>query len=439
MDNIADYTLEKAEAICDVPAATIERLALAYATEGPVYTMTFQGLGHHVNSRHNYKDLALLHALTGNAGKSGASICGAPSCGMYSVNYTPMMLGSAGPSLCGMWLPRLMEDKQWAGTDIDLQVLWMHNGNMLSCESGRQELIEAVKKVPYVVHVGDMLNDSSEWADIVLPIPHSFEIEDFDCVCSAPYPTYYAKVIDPLYDCKSDLSIMRLVTEKMGVDLYPMTDEEFLHAIIDTDANLAAGGGYDDFKAGTFVWNYNYTEASQIKQYGSAESSRLKFYLENPYPRNNWGQDVADYERYPYYEHANEAYDENPLIEKYPLMGCSQHDKYHVHSQLAHTPVMREIDPEPVLKINAADAAERGIEQGDYVRAYNDHGSVVIKALVTEGIRPGVVSIPHGWQAGQFVEGHAQDLTNVFMNDFDANSAFYDFLCEVERCEGGAA
>ena len=37
----------------------------------------------------------------------------------------------------------------------------------------------------------------------------------------------------------------------------------------------------------------------------------------------------------------------------------------------------------------------------------------------------------------QFVEGHTQDLTNVLMNDFCSNSAFYDFLCEVEKYEGG--
>ena len=33
---------------------------------------------------------------------------------------------------------------------------------------------------------------------------------------------------------------------------------------------------------------------------------------------------------------------------------------------------MRELEPEPLLKVNATDAAERGIQQGDYVRVYND-------------------------------------------------------------------
>ena len=104
---------------------------------------------------------------------------------------------------------------------------------------------------------------------------------------------------------------------------------------------------------------------------------------------------------------------------------------------IRNAPTRRGCEPEPRIKINAADARERGISQGDVVRVYNDHGYAVLKALVTEGIKPGVVSIPHGFQADQFIEGHTQDLTSVVMNDFCSNSAFYDFLCEVERCEGG--
>ena len=252
-----------------------------------------------------------------------------------------------------------------------------------------------------------------------------------------PYPTFTQKALDPLYECKTDLEIMRLVTAKMGMDIYPKSDDDFLKEVIDTEANVKQGCTFEELKTGKLVRDASYTDSRMVPKFGSAEAQRLKYYLEKPTPRNNFGQKIADCERLPYYEHANEAYEENPLRDKYPLFGCSEHSKYHVHSQLAYTPVMRELEPEPLLKVNATDAAERGIQQGDYVRVYNDHGYAVLKARVTEGIKPGVVSIPHGFQASQFVEGHTQDLTNVYMNDFCSNSAFYDFLCEVEKYEGG--
>lgn len=438
-DSTKEYTVEKASEICDIPVETIENLARIYATEGPVAVLTFQGLGHHVNSHHNYKNLAYIAALTGNAGKPGAMMT--RGSGMYPFNAKAYFMGMGpGVNTTGMYLPKLMEEKKWGQKDVDIRVLWMANGNVLSCESGRQELIEAVKKVDFVVCADVNMTDSAQWADIVLPIPHAYETEDFDPVCPTPYPTYYHKAIDPLYECKTDLEILQLIAEKMGMSkIYGdgASTEELMRAAMDSAANLKFGGGYDAFQDGKVGRNYTHTPASLVDTFKGTASQRLEYYIEKPAPRNNFGQEVHDYERLPYYEHANESYWENPLREKYPLMGCSQHNKYHVHSQCAYTPVLREIEPEPTLKVNASDAAERGISQGDYVRVFNDRGYAVLKAVVTEGIKPGVVSIPHGFQADQFVEGHTQDLTNVVMNDFCSNSSFYDFLCEVEKYEGG--
>lgn len=435
LDSIGEYTLEKAADICDLPLDDLEEFARLYA-EGPSYVMTFQGFGHHVNSHHNYKNLALIAAMTGNYGKPGAAICGNTSPFSFGTNSRAFMLGRIGVNTTGMYLPKIMEEKKWGQTPCDIQVLWCCNGNVLSCESGRQELIEAVKKVPFVVCADVNMTDTAQWADIVLPIPHVFETEDFDGGCPTPYPMFHHKGLEPLYECKTDLDIMRLVADKLGMGaIYGngMSDAELIDAVLSTDINKAAGISYERVSGDEMVRTPLYQGTTVVQKPVSAESGRLKFYLEKPAPRNNFGQSVADCEKLPYYENAHEAYWDNPLREKYPLMGCSQHNKYHVHSQLAYTPLMRELEPEPELKINASDAAARGIAQGDVVKAYNDHGYVVIKALVTEGIKPGVISIPHGFQAEQFIEGHAQDLTSAYMNDFCSNSAFYDFLCEVEK------
>ncbi len=435
MDNIAEYTTAKAAEICDLAQEDIEELARTYA-EGPSYIMSWQGLGHHVNSHHNYKCMALIAAMTGNYGKPGAAITGGTSPFNSSTNSVAYMFGRPGVNTTGMYLPQIMEDKKWGQTPCDIQVLWICNGNVLSCESGRQELIEAVKKVPFVVCADVNMTDTAQWADIVLPVPHAFESEDFDGGCPTPYLMYYQKAVDPLYECKTDLDIMRAIADKLGMGaIYGngMSDGELIDLVLDTPINKAAGITYEKLSSGDMVRTPLYQGTTVIASVGSAEGQRLKFYLEKPAVRNNFGQKVADYERYPHYEPAHEAYWDNPLREKYPLMGCSQHHKYHVHSQLAYTPMMRELEPEPELKINASDAAARGIAQGDAVKVYNDHGYAVLKALVTEGIKPGVVSIPHGFQADQFIEGHTQDLTSAYMNDYCSNSAFYDFLCEVEK------
>ena len=48
------------------------------------------------------------------------------------------------------------------------------------------------------------------------------------------------------------------------------------------------------------------------------------------------------------------------------------------------------------LTISTQDAAERGIKDGDLVELYNDRGSLVVGARVSDKIMPGVVSIYEG-------------------------------------------
>ena len=438
-EKIKDMTVAKAAKICDMTEADIEEIAYTYATQGPVYIHTNQGLGHHVNSHHVYKNLFLISALTGNAGKPGATPLGhaAVGFGAYPVDTSCYVAGDAPQlSFCGMYLPDVVNTGKWGDTDLTMRVVWIHNGNPLCNESGRVELIEAIKKIDFVVTADTTLTDSALYSDIVLPVPHVYETDDFCTTCFTPYPPFQHKAIEPLYECKSDLEILTLVANAMGeTDLYDKDALGYLRQIMDTPDNLARNAGFDAFQGDELVVNWALPAGTQIERFAGTVTGRHEYYLEHPFVRNNFGQEIAEYEKYPYYMDQNEAYWDNPLRAKYPLMGMSQHERYHVHSQLAFTPVLREIEPEPMAKINATDAAERGIKQGDYVRVYNDRGSCVLKAKVTEGIKPGVISMPHGWRVDQFKAGHSQDLTSRVMNTFVSNSSFYDYLCEVEKYE----
>jgi trimethylamine-N-oxide reductase (cytochrome c) len=45
-----------------------------------------------------------------------------------------------------------------------------------------------------------------------------------------------------------------------------------------------------------------------------------------------------------------------------------------------------------VARVNRQDAGERGVENDDLIRLWNNRGSVVCAAQVTERLRPGIVS-----------------------------------------------
>ena len=68
-----------------------------------------------------------------------------------------------------------------------------------------------------------------------------------------------------------------------------------------------------------------------------------------------------------------------------------------------------ELAPHPTLLVHPDDAATHGITDGDDVEIESRHGTTHATAEVTETIRRGVVSVPHGW-AGPNVNALTSDL-----------------------------
>ena len=82
-----------------------------------------------------------------------------------------------------------------------------------------------------------------------------------------------------------------------------------------------------------------------------------------------------------------------------------------------------------VATLHPADAAARGIANGDSVRLKNDFGESEFEARVSEGIRPGVVHVPSG---GLPENGAANQLTGDALSEYE-NATFNSYHVEVEK------
>ena len=58
---------------------------------------------------------------------------------------------------------------------------------------------------------------------------------------------------------------------------------------------------------------------------------------------------------------------------------------------------MRARRPNAEAEIHPATAAKYGVVHGELIAVETPRGSIKIKANVTQDIKPGVVSVPHGW------------------------------------------
>jgi len=83
------------------------------------------------------------------------------------------------------------------------------------------------------------------------------------------------------------------------------------------------------------------------------------------------------------------------LSAKYPLQLITTHRRRRANSQFDNIPWLQETDPQ-AIEMNQIDAESRGIRDRDMVKVFNDRGTVLIPARVTERIMSGVVDLPEG-------------------------------------------
>ncbi len=219
-------------------------------------------------------------------------------------------------------------------------------------------------------------------------------------------------------------------------DLYDKDAEGYMRELFDTEDNIAAGLGYDDFHEKGAIY-LDETERVEAVGAESNATGRTQFFLEKLTPNGPFDEEVTLLDRMPYYEHAYEAYVDNPLREKYPLFGISYHDNYTgqcMHSNIPWLNELRGYKGEPYIFIHENAAAERGIVTGDTVRVFNDRGHIVLRAVLTKGIREDTINIPRAYEGSELQSGHLQSLTTIDAKDkITDNDSHNDWLCQVEK------
>jgi len=88
----------------------------------------------------------------------------------------------------------------------------------------------------------------------------------------------------------------------------------------------------------------------------------------------------------------------SPLTERYPLHLIANNPTTRLHSQLDVGALSQsaKVQAREPIRINPGDAARRGIRSGDVARVFNDRGSCLAGAVVSDAVRPGVVQLATG-------------------------------------------
>jgi anaerobic selenocysteine-containing dehydrogenase len=87
----------------------------------------------------------------------------------------------------------------------------------------------------------------------------------------------------------------------------------------------------------------------------------------------------------------------------YPFQLISCHSRWSIHSTFRETPLLLRLQRgEPVLYLNAEEAASRGLGDGDWGELFNNLGTVKMRIKHSTMVRPGVAYYFHAWEPNQF-------------------------------------
>jgi anaerobic selenocysteine-containing dehydrogenase/DNA-binding NarL/FixJ family response regulator len=449
LNRIAEYPPEKAAEICNLPVEQIEKITKLYATNKPSSIYMGMGADHYTNGHYSLFAIAALAMLTGNLGKPGA-YCGTNELLPFYGNLaTPYPAGATGPSISIPFteVEQVMNEHKWGTKEnLNLKMLYISHANPVNNGTDQNKVLAWLDKFEFIVMADMNMNDTAMQADMLLPVAHWFEAEDLmSSYHTHPHVMWQDKAIEPLYECKADFEILKMLADKMGYGQYFNMDTiGYIDKFLDADVARSMGLTRERLQKEKVARcvpgsahgpeHYIFAEGGV---FGTA-TGRAQFYLEDipitAYDAKYYNKKYdRDKEKLPTFVPPFEAWHENPLHQKYPFNLISDHSKFHTHSQWWDVPALLEIQPEPFLNINPEDAAKLGIKTGDKAKVYNDRGYAVLHVNLHAGLQPGVLTAQKGWHKKQFIDGHLSSLTQGQTAEVAGNQAFHDVLVAVEK------
>ena len=421
----SEYTPERTAEITGVDKDLIIKLAKRIGNSKKVVFLTHMGFTRTYHGDISLRGVISVAAITGNITTSVSSGY-VPAI----LNWNPFLKAIPDkPSFHRMGILNLY-DAVISGKPYPIKVLWFAFINFLNqCANSNKIINEFYPKLEFIVQTELFMTPSARYADLILPVCSFLEFSDF---LAQPYPyvQLQQKVIEPLYESKSDVNIVAELAERLGFGEYFKGGEEGLIDLI------IATRAFKEITRETLK-----TQAVKLPALPEGASFPLNFGTPSRKIELYAEQLFEDGEALPVYLPPIEA-PITPCEKKYPLTLVNGHSRFRTHSMFANVKSLLDLNPEPIVDINPIDAEKRNISSNDLVTVFNDRARTTLKARVTEGVKPGVLDITEGWWIDQFKEGSLNHLTHDIINPvqdkvYEPNMHMNDVAVDVIKSEEG--
>ncbi len=426
-----EYSPERVAGICRLPVELIERLGREYGQTRPAFIRINYGLQRHAGGGSAVRAISLLPAVTGDwnhpAGGCQLSVSGAFTMNMAGMERRDLGNQNARTINMSRLAEALLETD-----DPPVQAMIVYNSNPGAVAPDRERVLQGLRREDlFTVVLEHFQTDTADYADVLLPATTQLEHDDLHKAYGHLYLMHNRRAIEPLGEALPNAEIFRRLAAAMHLDAAELqsSDDDLMRAALDTASPALAGITLEELKdKGSLRLSVPlpylpYRAGERL----STPSGRIEIEAEGLIAR---GLDPL-----PTYIAPLESVERSPeLAARYPLVLISPPAHSFLNSSFVNIPSLRRSAGRPTLEIHADDARNRSIAENDPVTIFNDRGAFMASAVITDRVRPGVVSAPSVWWGKLTEDGrNANHTTSEAVADFGGSATFYDNLVDVRR------
>src|ERR1700694_4671929 len=406
MEAARGYPPERAAEICGVALNDIRTLARWYKEASPAVIAWGNGLERNQNGGSGLRAIAALPALAGKFGIAGGGLVGGAG---HAFPKTPDRLTRTDfvppqtRTINIIDVGKLLLDES---LDPPLKALFVYNHNPLVVHPDQNRLKQGLTREDlFVVGIEVAMTDSMAYADVVLPACTHFEHADLYAAYGQQFLQRAEAVIPPVGESLPNTEIFRRLAARFGFSdaAFKASDAELMDDALNPD---------DPRMQGIRASQVPLDHALKI-----AFSGEEPVLFQNVSPRTPSGKvELESATLDARYGAALPAY--RPLASAYPLTLITPASDKRITSTFGGLAVN---DTTPVLEMNPADAAARGLADGARVKVWNELGQVFLPLRTTAAVRSGVVSSekgawlrtsPNGQTVSALAPTHKADLAD---------------------------
>jgi len=414
-ERASQWTIDRAAAVAQIDAATLERVAAMYADASPAAIRCGWGVERNRNGGSAVAAILALPAIGGKFGVRG---------GGYTMSNGRALALDASAAIAEPERPTREINMNQVGRVLTdphggVSALFVYNCNPLATLPNQNAMKRGLLREDLFTVVFDqVMTDSARFADVVLPATTFLEHDELRSSYGAMAVQRSRPIVRPVGQSRPNYDVFADLCDRLG--FARPTDPRGAEALV--AAIIGASTLPDEA-----------TRALERDDIAQTRPGLVQFIDMLPGTADAKVHLVPadlDAEAGPLY-----AYREDPATAAHPLALVSPALARQVSSTFG------QLDARPAaLHMHPEDAQARGLADGARIRVFNDLGDVRCRLAVDADMRPGVVSLAKGLWSGRTDNGAtANALCSDALADLGGGATFNDARVQVEAAPPGDA